>query len=138
MSKTDHTSLKDKPQIFGEESKEKWKQKYEPTHINEEHDYAKFEEFNGIDSLQIDITLPHTYFEAVQEISKKIEMPLREWINIAVLEQIDLLVKDKNKLGSIVTDTFIMKYRIGMLTADMRKSIIQDRHYYMDEFVISK
>ena len=131
-----NTTIKDKPKIF-EESLEDLKN-YKPTQINEEHDYAKFEEFNGIDSLQIDITLPHTYFEAIQELSKKIGIPVREWINIAVIEQIDSLTKDKNKLGSVITDTFIMKYRIGMLTPDTRKHIVQDRYYRMEEFVISK
>lgn len=112
---------------------------YKPIEIEIDNNIRQFQEFDGFADLFVDISLPYMYFQAIQELSKKIGIPLREWINLAVVNTIDDLVKQKDQLGSVINDEFLFKYRIGLLSAGMKKNLIQkDRIFGMEEFVIRK
>ena len=60
--------------------------------------------------------LPKSYFDAIDELSERIGMTVKEWINFAVIKEINALKGLSNHyLYSPVTNAFLSKYNIGQL-----------------------
>ena len=60
--------------------------------------------------------LPKSYFDAIDELSERIGMTVKEWINYAVIKEINALRGLSNHyLYSPVTNAFLSKYNIGQL-----------------------
>ena len=66
--------------------------------------------------LDLDMLLPKSYFDAIDELSERVGMTVKEWINYAVIKEINALRGFSNHyLYSSVTNAFLSKYNIGQL-----------------------
>ena len=53
--------------------------------IKDESQQDQFEEFDGLVRLDLDMLLPKSYFDAIDELSERIGMTVKEWINYATI-----------------------------------------------------
>ena len=84
--------------------------------INDDSNLDAFEEFDGLVHLDLDMLLPKSYFDAIDELSERIGMTVKEWINYATIKEINALRGLSNHyLYSPVTNAFLSKYNIGQL-----------------------
>ena len=59
--------------------------------INDDSNLDAFEEFDGLVEFHLDILLPKSYFDAIDELSERIGMTVKEWINYATIKEINAL-----------------------------------------------
>ena len=70
--------------------------------------------------------LPKSYFDAIDELSERIGFTIKEWINYAVIKEINALRGLSNHyLYSPVTNAFLSKYNIGQLKDSMIQHIVK-------------
>jgi hypothetical protein len=53
--------------------------------IDDESKKDQFEEFDGLVHIELDMLLPKSYFDAIDELSERIGMTVKEWINYATI-----------------------------------------------------
>jgi hypothetical protein len=82
-------------------------------------DFTQYSEFGGVADLEINIRIPASYYEAVKEYCNIAKMPVREFFNDAVIDQIEAIDLD------FVKDTFIKKYHLRELSREKREAMIQ-------------
>lgn len=88
----------------------------EKIEIRDQSQQDQFEEFDGLVHLDLDMLLPKSYFDAIDELSERIGMTVKEWINYATIKEINALRGLSNHyLYSPVTNAFLSKYNIGQL-----------------------
>jgi hypothetical protein len=63
----------------------------EKLEINDDSNLDAFEEFDGLVHLDLDMLLPKSYFDAIDELSERIGMTVKEWINYATIKEINAL-----------------------------------------------
>jgi hypothetical protein len=82
-------------------------------------DYKQFQEFGGVIDLDIGCRIPSSYYEALKEYCRLINIPVREWCNTAIVLEIEAI-----ELGP-VTNTFLERYHLRSLSKEKREAIIQ-------------
>jgi hypothetical protein len=93
--------------------------------INDES-LEEFEEFDGLANIGLEILLPKSYFDAIDELSERIGLTVKEWINYAVIKEINALRNLNNHyLYSPVNSNFLAKYKIGQLNEKSAFHIIK-------------
>ena len=94
--------------------------------INDDSNLDAFEEFDGLVHLDLDMLLPKSYFDAIDELSERIGMTVKEWINYATIKEINALRGLSNHyLYSPVTNAFLSKYNIGQLKDSTIQHIVK-------------
>ena len=81
--------------------------------------FSQYSEFGGIADLDINIRIPYSYYEAVEELCNISNVPVREWFNDAIIDQIESIDLD------FVKDTFIKKYHLRELSRERRDAIVK-------------
>jgi hypothetical protein len=81
--------------------------------------FSQWTEFGGIADLDINIRIPTSYYDAVKEYCNIAKIPIREWFNDAVIDQIESIELDH------VNDTFIKKYHLRELSREKREAMVQ-------------
>ena len=95
----------------------------EKIEIRDDSNLDAFEEFDGLVHIDLDMLLPKSYFDAIDELSERIGMTVKEWINYATIKEINALRGLSNHyLYSPVTNAFLSKYNIG---GQLKDSTIQ-------------
>ena len=95
----------------------------EKIEIRDDSNLDAFEEFDGLVHIDLDMLLPKSYFDAIDELSERIGMTVKEWINYATIKEINALKGLSNHyLYSPVTNAFLSKYNIG---GQLKDSTIQ-------------
>ena len=98
----------------------------EKLEIKDESQQDQFEEFNGLVHLDLDMLLPKSYFDAIDELSERIGMTVKEWINYAILKEINALRGLSNHyLYSPVTNAFLSKQQIVFLKDSTIQHIVK-------------
>lgn len=94
--------------------------------IDDNSNLDAFEEFDGLVQLDLDMLLPKSYFDAIDELSERIGMTVKEWINYAVIKEINSLKGLSNHyLYSPVNGPFLAKYNIGQLKDSTIQHIVK-------------
>ena len=108
--------------------------------INDNSNLDAFEEFDGLVHLDLDMLLPKSYFDAIDELSERIGMTVKEWINYAILKEINALRGLSNHyLYSPVTNVFLSKYNIGQLKDTTIQQIVKRyANFSMQEVELKK
>ena len=76
--------------------------------------------------IDLDMLLPKTYFDAIDELSERIGMTIKEWINYATIKENNALSGLSNHyLYSPVTNAFLSKYNIGQLKDSTIQHIVK-------------
>ena len=81
--------------------------------------FTQYSEFGGVADLNISIRIPNSFYEAVKEYCNIAKMPVREWFNNAIIDQIEYIDLD------FVKNTFIKKYHLRELSIERRAAMIQ-------------
>ena len=112
----------------------------EKIEINDDSNLDAFEEFDGLVHLDLDMLLPKSYFDAIDELSERIGMTVKEWINYATIKEINALRGLSNHyLYSPVTNAFLSKYNIGQLKDSMIQHIVKRyANFSMEEVELKK
>ena len=111
----------------------------EKLEIKDESQQDQFEEFDGLVHLDLDMLLPKSYFDAIDELSeRRIGFTIKEWINYATIKEINALRGLSNHyLYSPVTNAFLSKYNIGQLKDSMIQHIVKRyANFSMEELEI--
>ena len=108
--------------------------------INDDSNLDAFEEFDGLVHIDLDILLPKSYFDAIDELSERIGMTVKEWINYATIKEINALRGLSNHyLYSPVTNAFLSKYNIGQLKDTTIQHIVKRyANFSMQEVELKK
>ena len=53
--------------------------------INDESNLDAFEEFDGLVHIDLDMLLPKSYFDRIDQLSERIGMTVKEWVNSYVI-----------------------------------------------------
>ena len=108
--------------------------------IKDESQQDQFEEFDGLVYLDLDMLLPKSYFDAIDELSERIGMTVKEWINYATIKEINSLRGLSNHyLYSPVTNAFLSKYNIGQLKDTTIQHIVKRyTNFSMQEVELKK
>ena len=94
--------------------------------INDDSNLDAFEEFDGLVHIDLEMLLPTSYFDAIDELSERIGMTVKEWINYATIKEINALKGLSNHyLYSSVTNAFLSKYNIGQLKDSTIQHIVK-------------
>ena len=76
--------------------------------------------------IDLDMLLPKTYFDAIDELSERIGMTIKEWINYATIKENNALSGLSNHyLYSPVTNAFLSKYNIRQLKDSTIQHIVK-------------
>jgi len=113
----------------------------EKIEINDDSNLDAFEEFDGLVHLDLDMLLPKSYFDAIDELSERIGMTVKEWINYATIKEINALRGLSNHyLYSPVSNAFLSKYNIGGQLKDTTIQHIVKRYanFSMEEVELKK
>lgn len=86
---------------------------------------VQWEEFDGIEQIEIKCVIPRSYLEAVEELCDKIDIPVREWFNHAIINEVNRLANVKDNLISPITGDFVKKYRLGQLSHEEQLRLVQ-------------
>jgi hypothetical protein len=98
----------------------------EKLEIMDDSNLDAFEEFDGLVHIDLDMLLPKSYFDAIDELSERIGMTVKEWINYATIKEINALRGLSNHyLYSPVTNAFLSKYNIGQLKDSTIQHIVK-------------
>ena len=98
----------------------------EKLEIRDDSNLDAFEEFDGLVHIDLDMLLPKSYFDAIDELSERIGMTVKEWINYATIKEINAMRGLSNHyLYSPVTNTFLSKYNIGQLKDSTIQHIVK-------------
>jgi hypothetical protein len=98
----------------------------EKLEIRDDSNLDAFEEFDGLVHIDLDMLLPKSYFDAIDELSERIGMTVKEWINYATIKEINALRGLSNHyLYSPVTNPFLSKYNIGQLKDSTIQHIVK-------------
>ena len=108
--------------------------------INDDSNLDAFEEFDGLVHIDLDILLPKSYFDAINELSERIGMTVKEWINYATIKEINALRGLSNHyLYSPVTNAFLSKHNIGQLKDTTIQHIVKRyANFSMQEVELKK
>ena len=84
--------------------------------------------------------LPKSYFDAIDELSERIGMTVKEWINYATIKEINALRGLSNHyLYSSVTNAFLSKYNIGQLKDTTIQHIVKRyANFLMEEVELKR
>ena len=94
--------------------------------INDESNLDAFEEFDGLVHIDLDMLLPKSYFDPIDQLSERIGMTVKEWVNYATIKEINALKGLSNHyLYSPVTNSFLSKYNIGQLKDSTIQHIVK-------------
>jgi hypothetical protein len=105
--------------------------------INDEPTAEEFEVFEGLASIDLNILLPKSYFDAIDELSERIGLTIKQWINYAIIKEINALSNLNNHiLHSSVNNTFIAKYKIGQINEKTAYHIIKRYDYFSKHEVV--
>ena len=112
----------------------------EKLEIKDESQQDQFEEFDGLVHLDLDMLLPKSYFDAIDELSERIGFTIKEWINYSTLKEINALRGLSNHyIYSPVTNAFLSKYNIGQLKDSMIQHIVKRyANFSMEEVELRK
>jgi len=107
---------------------------------NDDSNLDAFEEFDGLVYLDLDMLLPKSYFDAIDDLSERIGMTVKEWINYATIKEINALRGLSNHyLYSPVTNAFLSKYNIGQLKDTTIQHIVKRyANFSMQEVELKK
>jgi hypothetical protein len=94
--------------------------------IDDEPLIEEFEVFDGLAHINLSILLPKSYFDSIDELSERVGLTIKQWINFAVVKEINALRNLNNHiLWSPVDNTFIAKYKIGQLSEKSSNHMIR-------------